>query len=46
MSLAEPGAGGGRRRAYRTAALARLGLDSVSSQGYCFQVDLGLAGVH
>jgi dolichol-phosphate mannosyltransferase len=27
-------------RAYRTTALEKLGLDTVESQGYCFQIDL------
>src|SRR5262245_20284555 len=27
-------------RAYRMAALSKMDLDTVSSQGYCFQVDL------
>ncbi|MDF5756728.1 polyprenol monophosphomannose synthase [Spongiactinospora sp. TRM90649] len=29
-------------RAYRAATLAKIGLDDVESQGYCFQVDLTL----
>jgi dolichol-phosphate mannosyltransferase len=32
-------------RAYRREALERLDIDSVSSQGYCFQVDLALRAV-
>jgi dolichol-phosphate mannosyltransferase len=32
-------------RAYRTTALAEMGLDGVQSQGYCFQVDLTVRAV-
>lgn len=33
-------------RVYRAATLRRIGLDEVSSQGYCFQIDLALRTVH
>lgn len=32
-------------RAYRTSALRRLGLSSVRSEGYCFQIELALRAV-
>lgn len=35
----------GGYRAYRAAALERIGLDRVESQGYCFQVDLARRAV-
>ena len=35
----------GGYRAFRTTALAKIGLDGVESQGYCFQVDLAWRAV-
>jgi dolichol-phosphate mannosyltransferase len=35
----------GGYRAFRAAALEKIGLDEVDSRGYCFQIDLALRAV-